>query len=99
MEMCSTCPDSFCKFMSVPSGYCTYKGPCIYSTAVNEPKGEEGVLTKIGYDQIIERIVNRTVEPPTDKNCVELNAWLQGYADCQSAVLDIILRMKDQYGR
>ena len=56
-------------------------------------------LTKMGYDQIIERIINRAVDPPVKKTCIELTAWLTGYADCQNAIIDIIRKMKDQYGR
>lgn len=56
-------------------------------------------LTKQGYDNIIDRIINREVEPPKDKNCAELNAWLQGYADCQNAIIDIIESLKNQFGR
>lgn len=56
-------------------------------------------LTKIGYDQIAEKIINRVVQPPTGKTVYELAAWFQGYADCQRAILDIIQKMKDQYGR
>lgn len=61
-------------------------------------ESEKG-LTKIGYDQIIDRIVNRTVDPPKDMNCFALNAWLQGYADCQNAIIDIIEKLRDDFGR
>ena len=53
----------------------------------------------MGYDDIVNRIINRTVQPPTDKTCFELNAWLQGYAECQNNILEIIGQLKDQYGR
>ena len=58
-----------------------------------------GELTKIGYDQIIDKIVNREIEPPKGMNCVALNEWLQGYADCQNAIIDIVEKLRDQYGR
>lgn len=56
-------------------------------------------LTKMGYDQIVERIVNRTVQPPNGKTAYELTAWMTGYATCQNDVLEIIGKLKDQYGR
>lgn len=56
-------------------------------------------LTQMGYDQIVERIVNRTVQPPDDMTVEMLNAWLTGYAKCQNDVLEIIGKLKDQYGR
>ena len=56
-------------------------------------------LTKMGYDAIISRIVNRVVEPPNGKTTYELTAWLAGYAKCQNDVLEIIGKLKDQYGR
>lgn len=58
-----------------------------------------GELTKSGYDQIIDKIVNREIEPPKGMNCFALNAWLQGYADCQNAIIDIVEKLRDQYGR
>ena len=58
-----------------------------------------GELTKIGYDQIIDKIVNREIEPPKGMNCFVLNAWLQWYADCQNAIIDIVEKLRDQYGR
>lgn len=56
-------------------------------------------LTKMGYDNITDRIINRIVQPPFDMNCSELNAWLNGYATCQNDILEIIGQLKDQYGR
>jgi hypothetical protein len=56
-------------------------------------------LTKIGYDDIINRILNRTVQPPNDMRVETLDAWLIGYAKCQSDVLEIIGKLKDQCGR
>ena len=60
---------------------------------------EDKGLTKMGYDGLIERIINRTIQPPNDKKWYELNAWLQGYAACQNNILLIIEELKDQYGR
>ena len=56
-------------------------------------------LTNMGYDQIIERIINRMVQPLDDMTVEALNAWLTGYATCQNDVLEIIGKLKDQYGR
>lgn len=56
-------------------------------------------LTKVGYDHIIDRIVNRKVEPPKDMNCITLYAWMTGYADCQHDIIDIIEKLKEQNGR
>lgn len=56
-------------------------------------------LTTIGYDDIISRILNRAIDPPKGKTAYELTAWLTGYADCQKAIIDIINKLKDQYGR
>ena len=69
-----------------------------YYDVLEEVEMPEG-LTKMGYDMIVEHIINRKIQPPNDKTCFELNAWLQGYADCQNAILEIIGKMKDQYGR
>ena len=103
METNSTCPDSTCKFRNRVTGYCTYTGPCIMVQSAPEKYERklpvmEG-LTKMGYDEIINRILNRTVQPPNDMRVETLDAWLIGYAKCQSDVLEIIGKLKDQYGR
>lgn len=103
METNSTCPDSTCKFRNRVTGYCTYTGPCIMVQSAPEKYERklpvmEG-LTKVGYDDIINRILNRTVQPPNDMRVETLDAWLIGYAKCQSDVLEIIGKLKDQYGR
>lgn len=66
-----------------------------YYDVLEEVEMPEG-LTKTGYDMIVEHIINRTIQPPNDKTCFELNEWLQGYADCQNTILEIIGKMKDQ---
>ena len=103
MEVNSTCPDNTCKFRNRVTGYCTYTGPCIMVQSAPEKYERklpvrEG-LTKIGYDDIINRILNRTVQPPNDMRVETLDAWLIGYAKCQSDVLEIIGKLKDQCGR
>jgi hypothetical protein len=52
-------------------------------------------LTQHNYETIISRIVNRRVTPPTDKDCYQLNNWLQGYAQCQNDIIDIITLLKE----
>lgn len=101
----STCPNSICKYRNRVTGHCSYTGPCIETASVtSENIRSDGVkmpegLTKMGYDMIVEHIINMKIQPPNDKTCFELNAWLQGYADCQNTILEIIGKMKDQYGR
>lgn len=103
--MNSTCPVSICKYRNRVTGYCSHQGPCIeIASGTSENIRSEGVkmpegLTKMGYDMIVDRIITKKIQPPSDKTCFELNAWLQGYADCQNAILEIIGKMKDQYGR
>lgn len=104
METNSTCPDSTCKLRNRVTGFCQYTGPCVMVQSApekyerKETKMPEG-LTKMGYDMIFERIVNRTVQPPDDMTVEMLNAWLTGYAKCQNDVLEIIGKLKDQFGR
>ena len=58
-----------------------------------------GGLTSIGYNYIIDQVVNRKVQPPEEMYTMELSAWLTGYAKCQNDIIDIINKLKDQYGR
>lgn len=56
-------------------------------------------LTKQGYDFIIDRIVNRKVEPPSGYTLNELGVYLTAYAKCQHDILDLIIRLRDENGR
>lgn len=47
-------------------------------------------MTDIGYNDLIDRIVNREVIPPERMTLAELNSWLNGYAKCQNDIIDII---------
>ena len=100
----STCPNSLCRYRNRVTGYCSYTGPCIdmvpmeISVQQEESKVPEG-LTKIGYDEIIRRIMERPVRPPTNMTVEPLNAWMQGYVECQNAVIEMLVTLKDQYGR
>lgn len=71
----------------------------VYAAIEREETKMPDGLTKIGYDQIIEQIVNRTVQPPNDMTVEMLNAWLKGYATCQNDILEIIGKLNDQYRR
>ena len=98
----STCPSNICKYRNRVTGHCTYGGACVESAYVTVERREQKVsegLTKMGYDMIFDRIVNRAVQPPDDMTVEMLNAWLSGYAKCQNDVLEIIGKLKDQYGR
>ena len=65
----------------------------------NAPDKKPGGLTSIGYNYIIDQVVNRKVQPPEEMYTMELRAWLTGYAKCQNDIIDIINKLKDQYGR
>lgn len=56
-------------------------------------------LTKMGFDQIIERIVNRQFDPPRGKNLRALSDYLTGYADCQNDIISLLQELRDRYGR
>ena len=99
METNITCPNGVCTYRNRVTGYCEYSGPCIEKDSIMEEMKMSEELIKNGYDQIIERVINRTVDPPKGKTTIELTAWLTGYADCQKAVINIIRQMKDQYMR
>ena len=40
--------------------------------------------------ELVFKIVNRYIDPPKSLRTNELQAWLNGYARCQSDVLDMI---------
>ena len=56
-------------------------------------------LTTQGYDNIIDRIVNRIVKPPEELTANELCIWCNAYAECQDNIIDIINKLKEGYGR
>lgn len=48
-------------------------------------------MTDSGYKDLMERIINRTVEIPNNAWKLEsVQSWLEGYAKCQLDILDII---------
>lgn len=47
-------------------------------------------MTKIGIENLKDRIINRTIDPPQDLTIQELTAWLNGHAKCQIDILEII---------
>ena len=52
-------------------------------------------MTDIGYDFVIEKIVNRLITIPNDDYTINmLSAWLSGYAQCQHDVIEIIEEMR-----
>lgn len=59
-------------------------------------------MTDIGYKEIIDRIVNRQIEPPKDMTVNELAVWMNAYAKCQIDIIDIIKDIqegKEYHGR
>lgn len=56
-------------------------------------------LTKIGYEELFNRIVNMSVEAPTGMTSDMLNVWLSGYMQSKDDILTLINKLKDQYGR
>lgn len=56
-------------------------------------------MTDIGYTQIIDKIKNRNVDVPTDKNVTELMGWMTGYATCQNDIIDILMELRKGSGQ
>lgn len=56
-------------------------------------------LTKAGYSLIIDKIVNREIDPPHGLGAVELLNWCSAYAQCQNDILDIIMKLRESNGR
>ncbi len=52
-------------------------------------------IIRHNYEALLYRILNRKVVPPTDKDCYQLNSWLQGYAQCQNEIVDLITALKE----
>jgi len=73
--------------------------PVHADVAVERMRSNMEGLTKIGFDQIIERIVNRQFDPPRGKNLRALSDYLTGYADCQNDIISLLQELRDQYGR
>lgn len=92
----STCPDNFCRARDQITGYC--KSNVCLAIAKKEPCMPES-LTKAGYSQIIERILNMTVTPPDSITVRDLQHWIEGYIKAQTDILEIVNKMRDTYGR
>ena len=55
-------------------------------------------MTDIGYQNIIDRIVIRTIETPKAITVQELKAWMDGYFKCQQDILRLIEEMRRGQG-
>lgn len=56
-------------------------------------------LTKQGYDMIIDRIEDMSVETPTILTAVGLQIWIQAYTQCQHDIIDMLEDLRDSNGR
>ena len=56
-------------------------------------------LTKMGYDDLIDRISDMRIETPTILTATGLQIWIQAYTQCQDAIIDLIAELRDKYGR
>lgn len=54
-------------------------------------------MTNLGFQDIFDRIVNRTINYPTPHTMTvrDMQNWLNGYAKCQFDILNIIKDMMD----
>lgn len=56
-------------------------------------------LTKAGYSLIIDKIMNRKVDPPQGLDAIGLLNWCAAYAQCQEDILGIVEKLRDSNGR
>lgn len=56
-------------------------------------------LTKMGFDQIIERVLNMKTTLPELLTVDEARLYLEGYSRCQIEIFKLLNELKDQYGR
>lgn len=56
---------------------------------------KEKGITRIGYEDLKHRIIDRFVTPPTGLTSTELQYWLNGYHEAQTDILQIIERMEE----
>ncbi len=52
-------------------------------------------MTELGWDMLVDRIANRTVEPPAGMTLNELQHWMLGNTQCTVDILSIIDEMRD----
>jgi len=53
-------------------------------------------MTKIGYEYIIERILEHPVIPPQNNTVTELGSWLLGYSACMNEITDLIRQIENE---
>lgn len=56
-------------------------------------------LTKMGFDQIIERIQNMRLSIAGPITLEDLERYLEGYGRCQSDIIGLLQELRDQHGR
>lgn len=55
---------------------------------------ETNELTKLGINDLICRIVTKTIIPPKEMNIDQMTAWMIGYNQSTQEILEIINRMR-----
>ena len=55
-------------------------------------------MTDMGYQNIIDRIRTKPIEPPSNMTANELQAWLTGYLQAQRSVIGVIEELKKGAG-
>lgn len=51
-------------------------------------------ITELGYNEIIQRIVDHIIEIPEGMTAAELMNWLKGYGQAQNDIIRIIMDLK-----
>lgn len=54
------------------------------------------LLTKLGYDSLIQKINQRLIDPPHDLCRNELERWIEGYSQAVDDILRIIEKERDE---
>ena len=47
-------------------------------------------LSPIGIDNLKNKIINHSIEVPEARTLQELQGWMNGYAQCQKDILEIL---------
>lgn len=55
---------------------------------------ETNELTKLGINDLICRIVTKTIIPPKEMNIDQMTAWMIGYNQSTQEILEIINEMR-----
>lgn len=103
-EICASDPESrtdveIARIEEAVTSWADGNRELVYSDIAERTQSRMEGLTKIGFDQIIERIQNMRLSITNPATLKDLERYLEGYKRCKSDIISLLQELRDQCGR